>query len=54
MTMEAIVRLSEEFVDARLPVDSYRTQLVAMITSLDQTDIIVLALVLVQGVSTKQ
>jgi hypothetical protein len=63
MTMEQIVAISEAFVDVELSVDldrtrfvadSYRTQLIAEITVLDVTDLIVLALVLVEGPSRKQ
>jgi hypothetical protein len=61
--MERIVALSEQFVDVELSVDldrtqliadSYRTQLIAVITKLHTTDLIVLALVLTEGSSGKQ
>ncbi len=54
MTMEHVVKLSEQFVDAQMSVDEYRVRLVAAITTLDELDIIVIALVLVAGPSTRQ
>jgi hypothetical protein len=63
MTLERIIKIFEQFVDVELSVDldrtrliadSYRTQLIAVITKLHTTDLIVLALVLVEGPSRKQ
>jgi hypothetical protein len=56
--MERIVKLSEEFIDTKMDVDprrakaiidAYRTQLLAAIVTLNSTDLICLAVVLVQG-----
>lgn len=52
--MDELTKLSEEFTEHRLTAASYRTQLIAAITALTTSDLVLLAIRLVQSAHTKQ
>ena len=51
--MDQLAKLSEEFTAHQLTASSYRAQLIAAITALDTSDLVLLAILLVQGAHTK-